>query len=154
MNLDYSSIPGKHTPENILPVRMVLLMKYNLTTCCAQKRKDERLLPAKIRYQSPRVQTVVAESERTNTPLLIFSGEFGILDADEPIPWYDKALTEEDIEAMVSRVISQMQERPVTEVTLFARPKDTPGWMPYYAVIEQACEGLGIPITIEILDLE
>jgi hypothetical protein len=129
-------------------------MKYNLTTCCAQKRKDKGLLPARIRYQSPRIQTIVAESEQTRTPLLIFSGEFGILDADTPIPWYDKALTEEDVETMVLRVIAQLQERPVTEVTLFARPKDTPGWAPYYAVIEQACGDLGIPITIEIIDKE
>jgi hypothetical protein len=129
-------------------------MKYNLTTCCAQKRKDESLLPAKIRYQSPRVQMVVAESQRTKTPLLIFSGEFGILDADDPIPWYDKALTGEDVEAMVPRVIAQLQERAVTEVTLFARPKDTPGWMPYYTVLEQACRELEIPITVEIIDKE
>jgi len=129
-------------------------MKYNLTTCCAQKRKDAGLLPARIRYQSPRVQTIVAESQRTKTPLLIFSGEFGILDTDDPIPWYDKALTGEDVEAMVPRVITQLRERSVTKVTLFARPKDTPGWAPYYAVIEQACGDLGIPITIEIIDKE
>ena len=129
-------------------------MKVNLTTCCAEKRKDEGLLPAKVRYKSPRVRTVVSESERTKTPLLIFSGKFGILDADDPIPWYDKVLTGEDVEAMMPRVIAQLQERSVTEVTLFARPKDTPGWAPYYAVIEQACGALEIPITVEMIDTE
>ena len=129
-------------------------MKVNLTTCCAEKRKDEDLLPAKIRYQSQRVQTVVAESERTKTPLLIFSGEFGILEADEPIPWYNKVLGEEDVEMMVPWVISQLRDRSVTKVTLFARPKDTPGWKPYYSVIEQACRAMGIPITVEIIDME
>ena len=129
-------------------------MKYNLTTCCAQKRKDEGLLPARLRYQSPRVQSVLAESDRTNTPLLIFSGEFGILGADDPIPWYDKALTETDVEVMVPRVISQLQQRAVTAVSLFARPKETPGWVPYYTVIEQACGALKIPISVEIIDME
>ena len=129
-------------------------MKYNLTTCCAEKRKDEGLLPARIRYQSPRIRTVVAESERTNTPLLIFSGKLGILGADDPIPWYDKALTENDVKLMVPKVISQLQARPVSEVTLFARPRETPGWAPYYAVIEQACGALEIPIIVEIIDME
>lgn len=133
---------------------MGLQMKYHLTTCCAEKRKDEGLLPAKIRYQSQRVQTVVSESEQTRTPLLIFSGKFGILNSDDPIPWYDKALADEDLEQILPKVISQLQERSITEVTLFARPKDTPGWGPYYAVIEQACEVLEIPIIVEIIDME
>lgn len=45
-----------------------VIMRCYLTTCCAEKREDEGLLPAKERYQSERVKHVVSESERSNVP--------------------------------------------------------------------------------------
>jgi len=119
-------------------------MRYYITTCCAEKRGDEGLLPAKERYQSERVRYVVSESERSNIPLLILSGKYGVLDANDPIPWYDKALMEKDVKGMIPKVVFQLNERDATEITLFARPRDTVGWGPYFKVIEKACEKLKI----------
>ena len=129
-------------------------MKCYFTTCCAEKREDEKLLPAKERYQSERVKYVVSESERLNVPLLFLSGKYGVLDANDLIPWYDKALTEKDIDDLIPKVVEQLSNRDVTEITLFARPRRTSGWGPYYAVIEQACEELNINIEYRMVDVE
>jgi hypothetical protein len=129
-------------------------MRCYFTTCCAEKREDEKLLPAKERYQSERVKYVVSESERLNVPLLFLSGKYGVLDANDVIPWYDKALTEEDIKDLIPIVVAQLSDRDVTEITLFAMPRDTTGWGPYYAVIERACEELNIEIEYETVNVE
>jgi hypothetical protein len=127
-------------------------MKVYLTTCCKEKRPDEDLLPAKERYQSPRVRYVVAESERIGIPLLFFSGKYGILGAHDLIPWYAKQLMAEDVEGMVPVAIAQLRERGITEINLFGRPRERPSWIPYYAVIDQACDALGIKVTHKIVD--
>jgi len=119
-----------------------------------KKREDEALLPAKQRYQSERVKYVVSESERLDVPLLFLSGKYGILDANDPIPWYDKALTEKEVDDFIPRVVEQLRDRDVTEMTLFARPRTTRGWGPYYAVIETACEELNITIEYRIVEVE
>jgi hypothetical protein len=129
-------------------------MRCYFITCCAEKREDEKLLPAKERYQSERVKYVVSESERLNVPLLFLSGKYGVLDANDVIPWYDKALTEEDIKDLIPIVVAQLSDRDVTEITLFAMPRDTTGWGPYYAVIERACEELNIEIEYETVNVE
>ena len=129
-------------------------MIYHVTTCCAEKREEKGLLPAKERYQSERVRYVVSESERSNTPLLIFSGKYGILDANDPIPWYEKVLTEKDVKDMIPKVVSQLREKNVTEITFFAMPRDTVGWGPYIRVIEKTCEELKISIKYETVNME
>jgi hypothetical protein len=126
-----------------------VIMRCYLTTCCAEKREDEGLLPAKERYQSERVKHVVSESERSNVPLLFLSGKYRVLDANDLIPWYDKALSEEDVNDLIPVVVAQLSDRDVAEITLFAMPRNTSGWGPYYAVIEKACEELNIDIEYE-----
>ena len=79
-------------------------MEYVCTTCSKAKKRDEKLLPAIQRYVSARIDFVSQESQRLGWPLLIFSGKYGLITADLPIPWYDQALVEEDVPTMIATV--------------------------------------------------
>jgi hypothetical protein len=129
-------------------------MKYFLTTCCKQKRQNQGLLPARERYTSPRVQLVCAEAERMDIPLLIFSGKYGILEADDPIPWYDKVLTEDQVSEMVTNVTRQLNDLETTSLRIFGRSRDRESWQPYYAVLDAACLNLGIEVEFQTVDYD
>ena len=129
-------------------------MEYICTTCCKDKREDENLLPAIQRYISERIDFVAEESRKSGKPFIILSGKYGMIDADHKIPWYDKALVPEDVAGMVPIVKSQLLEKGVWKIRFYGKPRTTPGWEPYYEVLEQACDQLGIPIDYQEVDLD
>ncbi len=128
-------------------------MEAVCTICCAAKRQDEGLLPARQRYLSPRIAQVGAESRDTGRPFLILSGELGLIGADEKIPWYENLLTRESVSELVSRVIGQLGECEIERLRFFSRARDTPGWAPYVEVIERACAEAGVALTFCDYDL-
>ncbi len=117
-------------------------MRVVLTTCSAEKRADPGLLPAVARYTHPRVAAAAALAAARGEPLLILSGVYGLLDAQDPVPWYDHALQVEEIDALVPRVRARAAALGVTAVTLLAAPRGTPGWAPYFAVVD----ALAVPV--------
>lgn len=129
-------------------------MDYYLTTCCEEKKQDEPLLPARERYISPRVQEVVARSDRDKMPLMFFSGLYGILGADDLIPDYAKLLKAEDVTGMIQLVVEQLRERNVRSIRFFGRPREREFWGPYHDVIYGACEVLGVEVVLEVIDYE
>lgn len=124
-------------------------MEYICTTCCKEKRVDENPLPAIDRYLSPRIQFVFAESRRLNKPFIILSGKYGLLEADDKIPWYDKKLMAEEVDQLVPTLVAQLTQKGITKIIFCARPRTTPGWEPYYEAIERACAQLGIPLAYQ-----
>lgn len=69
-----------------------------LLNCSKQKKTDEFLLPAIERYNGPRFQLLrrfldSAGNNQANLKLMIFSAEFGLIDGDYPIPYYDRLLS-------------------------------------------------------------
>jgi hypothetical protein len=129
-------------------------MEYVCTTCCKDKRENRELLPATERYISERIDFVAEESGRLGKPFIIFSGKYGVIDADHKIPWYDKKLEPEDVTGMIPIVKSQLLEKGVWKIRFYGKPRTTPGWEPYYEVLEQSCDQLGIPITYQEVDLD
>lgn len=122
-------------------------MEYLCTTCCKRKRRDARLLPARERYLSSRIRFVLAESRRRDRPLVILSGEYGLLDPDDAIPWYDERLTPQSVDALAPTVARQLARKGATHVDFYARARATPGWAPYFRLLERACREQGIPLT-------
>ena len=122
-------------------------MEFLCTICCAEKRRDPQALAARERYLSPRIAQIMAESETTGRPLIILSGKFGLIDADEPIPWYDELLERSSVAALVPVVAEQLRKREATRLLFVARQRTAPGWGPYFDLIEQACEQAGVVLS-------
>lgn len=123
-------------------------MRYLLTTCSENKDPADGMLPARQRYQSEFIDQVIAEGERTQTPVLILSGQFGLLDLDTEIPYYNHLLTEDEIPKMLEVVAAQLESREdesQTEITAYMkRARTEPGWGPYYMLLEQATHEAGV----------
>jgi hypothetical protein len=129
-------------------------MEYVCTTCCKDKREDKELLPATQRYISERIDFVAEESSRLGKPFIIFSGKYGLIDADYEIPWYDKKLEPEDVAGMIPIVKKQLLEKEVSKIRFYGKPRTTKSWEPYYEVLDQSCNQLGIPIDYQVVDLD
>ena len=85
-------------------------------------------------------------------PLLILSGEFGLLGSTDPIPWYDHLLLQEEVEAMVPRVTAQLRERAVAGIAFHtADPAADPAVQPYVALIIRACALAQVPLRLVVL---
>ena len=113
---------------------------FLITTCSAEKDDSPGLLPAIERYQHPRIQWVYLESRRLSRPMLILSGEFGLLAPLDPIPWYDHALQMEEVDGLMPRIEHKLRALEAEHLTFYARPASEPGWAPYHAALKGACQ--------------
>jgi hypothetical protein len=121
-------------------------VRFVLTTCCADKRDDVGPLPAVERYRSPRIDEARRVAQERGLPLLILSGVYGVLRADEGLPWYDHALQPDEVDALAPQVVARLRELAVTELVLLLRERSTSGWAPYHRVVDRAVEELGLNV--------
>lgn len=91
------------------------------------------------------------QARRCDRPAVILSGRYGLLEPDDSIPWYDQALTDEAADAMGDTIARQLDAKGVTALVLYALPRSTPGWAPYYAALERACAARRIPLEYRSL---
>jgi len=79
------------------PTNRLLVM-----ACSAAKKKDAGLLPALARYDGPAFHVLRKYlAHATDAPtVFILSARFGLLDADHPIPDYDRRISAEAAEAI------------------------------------------------------
>jgi hypothetical protein len=117
------------------------------TYCSADKRRDPKPLPAVARYRSDRIAALHAAG-----PMLILSGEYGLLAPEDPIPWYDHLLLPEEVDGLVPQVTSQLRSRSITALDFHtADPLHTPEVRPYVAVITQACASARVALRLVLL---
>lgn len=83
--------------------------------------------------------------------MLILSGRYGLLTPQTKIPYYDHALSPAEVEHLTQKVVAQLIRRRVTVLTFYARPRTTPGWPPYFHVLEMACRRLDLKLRIKYL---
>lgn len=83
--------------------------------------------------------------------MLILSGRYGLLTLQTRIPYYDHALTRDEVAQLAQKVIAQFKRSRVTALTFYARPRATPGWAPYFQVLEMACRRLDLKLHIRYL---
>ena len=122
-----------------------------VTYCSREKRRDEALLPAWERYLSERVRALFKRAERAGTRCLILSGEYGLIDAEHPIPWYDRLLRPQDVEERVDLVARQLREHEVESVEYHTvHPDIVEEVRPYRDLLERACLQAGI--LLEFVD--
>ena len=122
-------------------------MEFFCTTCCKEKRTDPGNLPAIERYLSERIRRVHRESMDKGRRMLIFSGKFGLLRPEEPIPWYDQKLESDGVGEIVPSLVNQLREYGASKLIFFCRPKNTEGWQPYHEALETACKQAGVELA-------
>lgn len=131
---------------------MGCLVRIVCSYCSAGKRADETPLPALERYRSERLHDLARQAGEGGAPLFILSGRFGLLAADDPIPWYDHLLGADEVPAMAQRVGQRLRELGVTEIEYHtAAPGAVAPVRPYLAVMRAACVEAGAALTVVVL---
>lgn len=127
-------------------------MKILCSYCSAVKREDDGLLPAIERYLSERLRTLWQHGCAQRTPLYILSGEFGLLGAEDSIPWYDHLLRPDEVALLAVGVAARLRELGVDDVEHHtASPEEHPEVRPYLAAIGAACAAAGASLHIVVL---
>jgi tetratricopeptide (TPR) repeat protein len=87
----------------------------------------------------------LAETEKIH--FCILSGKFGLVDWNEPLPWYDHLLTLDEVPQLVEVVARQLVEKGIDQLHFFAKsPSEDLQLWPYIKTIEQACAKAGVPL--------
>jgi hypothetical protein len=123
------------------------------TYCSAEEETDEQLLPAIRRYRSDRIARIYSASQVAGCGFFILSGEFGLLEPDAPIPYYDHLLVADEVETHAFCVAEQIKQHGITQILFFTLPvaKDEK-LAPYHAALRLACELAHIPLSLVEID--
>ena len=125
----------------------------HVTYCSVDKSKDPQLIPAASRYLSNRIDTVHALSKAKSEPFFILSGEFGLINCMEPIPWYDHLLQVKEIHLLSKKVSTQLLEREISVIYFHSRRlEDDPYVHRYIECVEQACALAKIELKLVFSD--
>jgi len=119
---------------------MVLFATY----CSAEKDAASGLLPAIDRYQSERISGVCSGAKSASARFGILSGQYGLISADHPLPYYDHLLQVDQIEEMAKRTQATLVEWEITEVQWFSVAFEMdPNVKRYQSVMEEAAAQAG-----------
>jgi hypothetical protein len=125
-------------------------MKILCTYCSAEKHKQVGNVPAISRYISKRIDWVAEQADKQNRPLFILSGNYGIIPATQPIPYYDHLLTQQEVLAHAQKVASQIREHGITHITYYTRSlQQDPNVAAYINCITQAAELAKAVLVVE-----
>ena len=127
---------------------------WALCTCCsASKNKAPGSLPASQRYKSARIARVHDLAVQQGAHFLILSGKYGLVEWDQPLPWYDHLLRDDEVAHLIPMVRQQLRDKGVTRLDYYASaPADDPQSNPYTAAIVGACDGAGVALSLHHLE--
>lgn len=91
------------------------------TYCSDDKDRSHEELPAIQRYRSNRIQSVYNAAMSLGFKFLILSGEYGILEASDPIPYYDHLLQSSEVSEHTKRVADQMEAQNEDEAKKYIK---------------------------------
>ncbi len=112
------------------------------TICCREKDRADKLLPAIRRYKSERIKTVAGLARNAGMPFAILSGKYGLINADEPIPYYDKLMGEGDLGEIIAANIAFLEKNEIGKVIfLCPDPAIDPHVQPYLRSIQASARG-------------
>lgn len=119
------------------------------TYCSRDKSDDPVLIPAVQRYQSQRISRVYAAASQMDLGFFILSGEFGLLPAQQPIPWYDHLLLPEEVAELAAKIAQQIQDHRISGIVYITNSTtQDPNVQPYRDAITAACEQASQPLFI------
>lgn len=125
-------------------------MHVLLTTCTARKHPDPAPMPAVQRYRDPRIEHARTLAHDAGLPLYILSGVYGLLAAGDVVPWYDHALQPEEVPAGAHVLACALEAAGITRITAVLEHRNTPGWAPYHAVLEQGCAPASVTLEVRL----
>jgi hypothetical protein len=125
-------------------------MTYFCTYCSKDKDASKGDMPAIQRYQSTRIKSVYSAAKSLGFRFIIFSGEFGLLEPHDPIPYYDHLLLSPEVSEHSKLVANQLDSLGVKELIFFTR--NAPIVKPYRDCIKIACNSADVEIKYIYLD--
>jgi hypothetical protein len=128
-------------------------VKVFCTYCSASKDPADGKIPAFKRYISPRIVLVQELAEKADAHFCILSGKFGLVDWNEPIPWYDHLLIREEVLSLVEIVVNQIRNKDISEIEYYTRsPSLDLNIIPYMNTIEKATRICGCGMHVFTLE--
>ena len=109
-------------------------------------------MPAIERYESLRITGVYKKASEAGAGFVILSGKYGILDAQQPIAYYDHLLAASEVEKHAALVARQLKEKGITKLVFYTDSilKD-PNVKPYIDCIKLGAAKGGVVLEIREL---
>ncbi|MFP4038279.1 MAG: DUF6884 domain-containing protein [Candidatus Nanohaloarchaea archaeon] len=120
-------------------------MMLHVTYCSREKDRTRKNLPAIERYDSERIERIKALAEERDEDFAILSGKYGLIKAQEEIPFYDELLRQKDIPELINEVKNFLQSENIEKVVYHTEEVEGER-RPYYKLIKNACDTLNIEI--------
>lgn len=123
------------------------------TYCSAEKETSDLPLPAIRRYRGDRIARIYSAALTAGCGFFILSGEFGLLDPNSPIPYYDHLLLADEVEKQAFRVAEQIKQHGITQLLFFTLPvaKDEK-LASYHACLRLACHVASADLSFVEID--
>ena len=125
-------------------------MIYYCTYCSKNKNKTYVSSPAYLTYDSKRIKSLYNKSKNEGYPLLILSGKYGLINANDSIDYYDQLLLKENINNHAKLVEQQLSNLKISKIIFFHQPLKTDlNLSNYIECIDLACKNKNIKISFE-----
>lgn len=120
-----------------------------VTICGRDKDQRKEPIPAVDRYLSSRIKKIYTLAEKAGLPFAILSGKFGLIYGRDPIPYYDKLLSEADIEAVAEKSLSFLTGNQIKRIIFFPPdPEKDHHVGPYIETMRRAAASAGADLDI------
>lgn len=127
--------------------------KIYVTYCSAEKNPIEKEIKAIDRYRSERIDHVRALAKQDKADFMILSGKFGLLQINDPIPYYDHLLKPFETTRLSKIVARQLKNFKGRTVVMHSHWMDRDIHVaPYIETLTDACELAKTPFDLVILD--
>ena len=119
------------------------------TYCSSDKDDTAESMPAIQRYRSRRIKAVYTAAATLGLDMMILSGKYGLLNADDPLPWYDHLLEAAEIPEHTVLIAEQLREGRIEQMIFFTRSLTSdPNAAPYQECLRQAASRAGVAVII------
>ncbi len=117
--------------------------------CSRAKALIERPIPARQRYQGSHIALVEKEARKSHQSFFILSGVYGLVAANEEVPYYDHLLSPEEVPVLAEKMTQQIRMWSIDEIHFFTKTK--PRWMPYTTALQAAAQAAGATVVLHPL---
>lgn len=123
----------------------------HLTVCSREKKHTDEQLPAIERYTDERIKKVML-GVAPHEDFRILSGKFGLLKAEDPIPYYDHLLQLNETDQLNVSVIAALKRLNPSKIIFHTYSlQSDPNLHPYHLLLEKATKECGIALEFRML---
>ncbi|MDX2034366.1 MAG: hypothetical protein SF339_27070 [Blastocatellia bacterium] len=123
------------------------------TYCSAEKETSTGPLPALERYRSDRIRRIHQAAQSAGCGFRILSGEYGLIDGQAPIPWYDHLLVADEVPAQAALLAGQLRQARISQLLFFTLPVSVDEKLaPYHEALRRACRETATPLSFVEID--